>query len=178
MCAEYKTLDQPRQHIKKQRHYFANKAPYSQSYGFSSNQVWMQELQHKESRAPKNWWFWTVVLRKTLQNPLDSKEIPLVNPKGNRSWIFIGRTEAEAKALVLWPTDAKNWLIGKDPDAGTTEVWGERDNREWDGWLASPTWWTWVWAISGSWWWTGKPDVLQSMGLQRVQHNWVTELNW
>ena len=107
----------------------------------------MQELQHKESWAPKKWWFWTVVLRKTLQSPLDSKEIQPVHPKGNQSWIFIGRTKAEAEALVLWPTDARNWLIGKDPDAGKPEAWGEGDNRGWDGWLASPTWRTWVWAL-------------------------------
>ena len=129
----------------------------------------MQELEHKEIWEPKYWWFWTVVLGKTLENPLDRKEIQPVHPKGNQSWIFIGRKEAEAEALVLWPTDAKNWLIGKAPDARKTEVQGERDNRGWDGWMASPTWWTWVWAISGSWWWTGKPDMLQSMGLQRVQ---------
>ena len=137
----------------------------------------MQELQHKESWAPKKWWFWTVVLRKTLQSPLDSKEIQPVHPKGNQAWIFIGRTEAEAEALVLWPTDARNWLIGKDPDAGKPEAWGEGDNRGWDGWLASLTWWTWVWAISVSWWWTGKPDVLQSTGSQSpTQLNDWTEL--
>ena len=97
----------------------------------------MQELQHKESWAPKNWWFWAVVLRKTLQSPLDSKETQPVHPKENQSWIFIGRTEAEAEAVLLWPTDWKNWLIGKDPDAEKTEVWGEGDNRGWDVWLAS-----------------------------------------
>ena len=104
--------------FKKQRHYSANKGPSSQSYGFSSHHVWMWELDYKESWAPKNWCFWTVVLEKTLESPLDSKEIELVNPKGNQSWIFIGRIDAEAETLILWPPDAKNRLIGKDPDAG------------------------------------------------------------
>ena len=113
-----KTYDQPRQHIKKQRHYFANKGPSSQSYGFSSSHVWMIELDYKESWAPKNWCFWTVVLEKTLESPLDCKEIPPVHPKGNQSWIFIGRTDAEAETPILWLPDVKNWLTGKDPDAG------------------------------------------------------------
>ena len=113
-----KSYDQPRQHIEKQRHYFANKGPYSQSYGFSSSHVWMCELDYKEIWAPKNWCFWTVVLEKTLESPLDSKEIQTVHPKGYQSWIFIGRTDAEAKAPVLWPPDSKNWLIRKDPDPG------------------------------------------------------------
>ena len=113
-----KSYDQPRQYIKKRRHYFANKGPSSQSYGFSSTHVWMRELECKESWAPKNWCFGTVVLEKTLESPLDSKEIQLVHPKGNKSWIFIGRTDAEAETLILWPPDVKNWLIGKGPDAG------------------------------------------------------------
>ena len=104
------------QHIKKQRHYFANEGPSSQSYGFSSGHVWMWELDHKESWELKNWCFWTVVLEKTLEGPLDFKEIKPVNPKGNLSWIFIGRTDAEAP--IFWPPDVKNWLIGKYPDAG------------------------------------------------------------
>ena len=91
---------------------------YSQSYGFSSSHVWMWELDYKESWALKNWYFWTVVLEKTLESPLDSKEIQLVHPKGNQSWIFIGRTDADAEIPILWPLDAKNWLIWKDPDAG------------------------------------------------------------
>ena len=113
-----KSYDQPRQHLKKQRHYFANKGPSTQSFGFSSSHVWMWELDHKESWAPKNWCFWTVVLEKTLKSPLDCKEIKPVNPKGTQSWIFIGRTDAEAETPKLWPPDAKNWLIGKNPDAG------------------------------------------------------------
>ena len=113
-----KSYDQPRQHIKKQRHYFANKGPSSQSYGFSSSHVWMWELDCEEGWALKNWCFWTVVLEKTLESPLDCKEIQPVHPEGDQSWIFIGRTDAEAEAPTLCPPDAKNWLIGKDPDAG------------------------------------------------------------
>ena len=97
--------------ILKSRHYFANKGPYSQSYGFSSSQVWMWELDHKESWVPKIWCFWTVVLEKTLESLLDCKEIQPVNPKGDQSWIFIGRTDAEAETPILWPLDVKNWLI-------------------------------------------------------------------
>ena len=104
--------------LKKQRHYFANKGPSSHSSGFSSSHVWMWELDYKESWAPKNWCFWTVVLAKTLENPLDSQEIQPVLPKGNQSWIFIGKTDAEAETPILWPPDMKNWLIGKYPDAG------------------------------------------------------------
>ena len=111
-------LWKPRQHIKKQRRHFANKGPYSQSYGFSSSQVWIRDLDHKEGCLAKNWCFKIVVPEKTLESLLDSKEIQPVHPKGNQSWIFIGRTDAEAEAPILWPPDAKNWLIGKDPDAG------------------------------------------------------------
>ena len=132
----------------------------------------------KESWEPKNWCFWTVVLEKTLVSPLDSKEIQSVHLKGNQSWICIGRTDAKVETPVLWPPDAKNWLIGKDPDA--EKDWRREfsgDDRGWDGWMASPTQWKWVWVNSGSWWWTGRPDMLQSVGLQRVGHDWVTELN-
>ena len=114
----------PRQHIKKQRHHFANKCPYSRSYSFSSN-VWMWELDCKESWTPKNWCFWTVVLEKTLENHLDSEGIKPINPKGNQPWIFIGRTDAEAEAPILWPPDTKSWLTGKDPDAGIN--WGQEE---------------------------------------------------
>ena len=113
-----KSYDQSRQHIKKQRHYFADKGPSSQSYGFSSSHVWMWELDSKKSWALKNWCFWTVVLEKTLESPLDRKEIKPVSPKGNQSWIFTGRTDAEPETLLLWPPDAKSWLTGKDPDTG------------------------------------------------------------
>ena len=107
-----------RQHIKKQRHYFANKDPSSQSYGFSSIHVWMWELDYKESWALKNLCFWTVVLEKTLESLLDCKEIQTVHPEGNQSWIFIGRTDVEAETPILWLPDEKNWLTGKDSDAG------------------------------------------------------------
>ena len=112
-----KSCDQPRQHIEKQRHYFANKGPSSQSYGFSSGHVWMWELDYKESWVQKNGCFWTVVLDKTLESPLDCKEIQPVHPKGNQSWLFIGRIDAEAETSILWPPDVKKWLIWKDPDA-------------------------------------------------------------
>ena len=113
-----KSYDWSRQHIKKQRHYFANKGPSSQSYGFSSSHVWIWELDYKENWVPKNWCFWTVVLEKTLEIPLDCKEIQPVHLKGSQSWIFIGRTDAEAKTPILLPSDAKNWLTWKDPAAG------------------------------------------------------------
>ena len=120
-----KSYDQLRQHIKRQRHHFADKSPSNQSYGFSSSHVWIWEMDHEESWAQKRILtftsqrcFWTVVLEKILESPLDCKEIQSVHPKGNQSWIFIGRTDAEAEAPILWPPDVKNWLIGKDPDAG------------------------------------------------------------
>ena len=130
------SYDQPKQHIQKQRHYFANKGSSSQGYGFSSGHVWMWELDYKESWVPKNWCFWTVVLEKTLESPLDCKEIKPVNPKGNRFWIFIGRTYAEAETPILWPPDVKNWLVGKDPDAGKDEDWRRRgwQRMRWFGW--------------------------------------------
>ena len=113
-----KGFDQTRQHIKKQRHYFADKGPSCQSYGFSSSHVWMWESDCKESWALKNLCFWTILLKKTLESPLDFKEIKPVNPKGNQSWIFIGRTGTEAEAPMLWPPDEKYRLLGKDPHAG------------------------------------------------------------
>ena len=135
-----KSYDQPRQHIKKQRYYFANKGLSSQSYGFSSSHIWMWELDDKESWALKNWCIWTVMLEKTLESHLDCKEIKPVNPKGNQSWIFIGRTDAEAETPILWPPDWKNWLIGKDPDAGKDWRWEEKGTTEdemvgWHHWL-------------------------------------------
>ena len=171
-CSLKKSCDNPGQHIKKQRPDFATKGPSSQSYGFSSSHVWMWELDHKESWAPKNWWFWTVVLKKTLVSPLDSKKVQPINPKGSQSWIFIERTDAEAEAPILWPPDAKNWLIRKEPDAGERlKAGGEGYNRGWDGWMASLTSWIWVWASSRNWWRTGKPAALQSLGSQRVRHS-------
>ena len=134
------SFNQTRQHIKKQRHYFANKGPSSQGYGFSSSHVWMWELDYKESWVPKNWCFSTMVLEKALESPLDCNEILLVHPKGNQSWIFIGRTDVEAETLILWPPDAKNWLIWKDPDAGKDWRQEEEGTTEdemvgWHRWL-------------------------------------------
>ena len=120
-----KSCDQPRQHIKKQRHYFANKGQSNQSYDFSSSHVWMWELDYKESLALKNWCIWSVVLEKTLESPLDCKEIQPVHPKGDQSWVSIGKTDAEAETPILWPPHVKSWLIGKDPDAGRD--WGQEE---------------------------------------------------
>ena len=119
--------EKAKQHIKKQRHHFANKGLYSESYGFSSSHVWMRELDSKEGWVPKNWCFWIVVLEKTLESPLNSKEIKLVNSKVNQPWLFIGRTDAEAEAPILWPPDAKSWLVRGDPDAG--KDWGQEEKR-------------------------------------------------
>ena len=113
-----KSYNKPRQHIKKQRHHFSDKGLYSQSYGFPSSHEQKWKLDHIEGWAPKNWCFWAVVLVKTLDSPLDRKEIKPVNPKGNQLWIFIGRTDADAEAPLIWPPDVKSQLIGKDPDAG------------------------------------------------------------
>ena len=124
------SYDQPRQHIKKQRHYFTNKGPSRQGYGFSDSHVRMWELNCKESWAPKNGSFWTVVLEKTLESPLDYKEIQPIHPKGNQSWIFTGRIDVEAETPILWPPDMKNWLIGKDPDAGKDWRWEEKGMTE------------------------------------------------
>ena len=119
------SYDQPRQLIKKQRHYFANKGPSGQGYGFSGGHVWIWELDCEESWAPKNWCFWTVVLEKTLESPLDCKEVQPVHPKGDQPWVFIGRTDTEAETPVRWPPHSKSWLIGKDPDAGRD--WGQEE---------------------------------------------------
>ena len=133
------SYDQPRQHINKQRHYFVNNCPSSQGYGFSSSHVWMWELDYKESWVPKNWCFWTVVLEKTLESPLDCKDIQPVHSQGDQSWVFIGRTDVEAEIPILWPPDVKSWLIGKDPDAG--KDWGQKKGTTedkmfgWHHWL-------------------------------------------
>ena len=132
-CSLEENYDQPRQHNKKQRHYFTNKSPSSQGYGFSSSHVWTWELDHKQSWALKNWCFWTVVLEKTLESPLDGKEIQPVHPKGDQSWIFIGRTDAKAETPILWPPDVENWLIEKDPDAG--KDWRQEEMVGWHHWL-------------------------------------------
>ena len=134
-----KSYYQPLQHIKTQRHYFVNKGPSSQSYSFSSSHVWMWELDYKGSWVLENRCFWTVVLEKTLESHLDYKEIQLVSPKGNQSWIFIGRTDVEAEASILWPPDVKNWLIWKDPDAG--KDWRREDELVgWHHWLDGHEW--------------------------------------
>ena len=134
----------------------ANKGLSSQGYGFSSGHVWMWEMDYKESWALKNSCFWTLVLEKTLESPLDCKEIQPVHPKGDQSWVFIGRTHGEAETPILWPPDVKSWLIWKRPWCwGRLRAGGEGDDRGWDGWMASPTRWTWVWVNSGSWWWQG-----------------------
>ena len=125
-----KSYDQPRQYIKKQRHYFADKGLSSQSYGFSSSYVWMWELDYKENWVQKNWCFWTEVLEKTLESPLDCKEIQPVHPKGNQPWIFTGKTDAKAETPILCLPDAKNWLIGKDPDAGKDWRQEEKETTE------------------------------------------------
>ena len=178
ICICLHIYDQPRQHIKKQIHYFASKGPSSQSYGFSSSHVWMWEADHKESWAPKNWCFWTVVLEKTFESLL--KTARRSNQSwGSQSWIFIGRTNAEAEAPILWPPDAKNWLIWKAPD--TRKDWRQEEKGTTGGEMAG-----WHYRLDGhefeqgseSWWWTGAHDVLKSMGLQRVGYAWATELNW
>ena len=132
-----------------------------------------------ESWVPKNWCFWTVVLEKTLENPLDCKEIQPVHSEGDQPWDFFGRNDAKAETPVLWPPHAKSWLIGKDSDAG--RGWGQEEKGTtedemagWHHWLNG----RWVWVNSGSWWWTGRPGVLRFMGSQRVRHDWATELNW
>ena len=122
-----KCYDQPKQHFKKQRHYFTNKGPSSLGYGFSSGHVWMWELDCEKSRALKNWCFWTVVLEKILESPLDWKEIHPAHSKGDQPWVFFGRNDAKAETSVLWPPHAKSWLIGKDSDAGRD--WGQEGKR-------------------------------------------------
>ena len=165
--------------LKKQRHYFADKGPSSQSYSFSSSHVWIWELDYKESWALKDWCFWTVVLEKTLESPWDCKEIQLVNPKGNsvlnihwkdRCWSWNSNT------LATWCKERTHW---ERPWCwGRLKEGGEGDDRGQEGWMASPTQWMWIWVNFGRWWWTGRPGVLWFMGLQRVGHNWATELNW
>ena len=167
-----KSYEKPRQHLKKQRHHLADKGLSGQSYGFSSRHVWMWELDHKESWTLKNWCFWTVVLDKSLESPLDSKEVKPVNPKENQPWIFIGRTDAEAEAPMIWPLDVKRSWCWERLKAAR-----EGDNRDCllDGSLPQ---WTWVRANFWRWWRTGKSGMLQSMGCQRFRYDWETELNW
>ena len=165
-------------HIKKQRHYFVNKGPSSQGYGFSSGHVWVWELNYKESWVPKNWCFWTVVLEKTLESPLNCKEsqptiLKEISPGYSLEGLMLKLT-LQYFGHLTWRADSfeKTLILGK------IDGRRRRGRRGWDGWMASPTWWTWVWVDSGSWWWTGRPGVLQFMGSQRVGHDWATELNW
>ena len=207
-----KSYDQPRQHIKKQRHYFANKGPSSQSYGFSSSHVWMWELVYKESWVLKNWCFWTVVLRRLLRVPWTARRsnqsiLKEISPEYSleglllklKLWYFghmMQRMDSLEKTLILGKTEGKRrkgwqrmkWLgsITDSMDMNLskfreimedTRAWyATGDNRGWDGWMASLTQWTWIWINSRSWWWTGRPGVLQSMESQRAGHNWATEL--
>ena len=166
-----------RQHIEKQKHYTPNKGPSSQIYSFSSSHVWMWEVDFKKSWAPKNWCFWNVVLKKTLESPLDWKEIQAVHPKGNQSWTFIGRTDAEAETPKLGHLMLRTDSVKRPWCWERLKVGGEGDDRGWDGWMAS---WLMDMSLSKLWecWWTGRPGVLQSMGSQRVGHDWVIGLNW
>ena len=137
----------------------------------------MWELDCEDSWAPKNWCFWIVVLEKTLESPLDCKEIQPVHSKGDQPSVFFGRTDAKAETPILWlmrraDSLEKTLMLGGNGDRRRRGRWG------WDGWMASPTRWMWVWVNTGRWWWTGRPGVLQFMGSQRVGHDWVTELNW
>ena len=139
----------------------------------------MWELDCEESWAPKNWCFWTVVLEKTLESPLDCKEIQPVHSEGDYPWDFFGRTDVEAETPNTLATSCEELTHWKRPWCWEVlGAGGKGDDRGWDGWMASPTRWTWVWVNSGSWWWTGRPGVLQFLGLQRVRHDWATELNW
>ena len=175
LTPQKKSYDQPRWHIQKQRHYFANKGLSSQSNCFSSSHVWMWELGHKEGWALKNWCFWTVVLEKPLENPLDCKEIKPVNPKGNQSWIFIGRTDAEAEVPVFWPPDTKNWLIGEDCDAG-------REGRQEEKGITEDEMIGWHHQLKGQVWTSGVGDGQGSLMCWSIwswkESDTIERLNW
>ena len=174
------SYDKPREHIQKQRHYFANKGPSSQGYGFSSSHVWFWELDCEESQVPKNWCFWTVVLKKTLESPLDCKEIQPVHSQGDQSWVFFGRNNAKAETgcslegmmlklkLQYFGHLMKSWLIGKDSDAGRD--WGQEEKGMREDEMAG-----WHHRLDGR---KSEWGVLRFMGSQRVGHDWATELNW
>ena len=173
------SYDQPRQHIKKQRQYFVNKGPSSQGYGFSSGHVWMWELDCGESWAPKNWRFWTVVLEKTLESPLDCKEIQPVHPKGDQSWVFIGRSDVEAENPNTLATSCEELTHLKRPRCWERlRAGGEGDDRGWDGWMASLTRWTWVWVNSGGWWWTGQGGLACCDSWGYKESDTTEWLNW
>ena len=174
-----KIYDQARENVIRQKHYFANKSPSNQGFGFSSSHVWIWELEYKESWAQRNWCFWTVVLEKTLESPLDCKEIQPVHPKGDQSWVFIERSDVEAETPILWPPDVKSWLIWKNPDAG--KYWGQekkgttedemfgchhRLNGHRFGWTLGTGDGQGGLACCGSW------------GCKESRHNWATEMNW
>ena len=171
------SYDQPRQHIEKQRHFFVHKGLSSQGCGFSSSHVWMWELDYKESWTPKNWCFWSVVLEKTLESPLDCEEIhhsilKEICPEYSLEGLML-KLKIQYFGHLMQRTDSYEKTLIQGLKAG-----GERDDRGWDGWIASPTQWTWAWISSESWWWTGKPGMLQSMGSQ--SWTWLsdwTELN-
>ena len=158
--------------IKTLRHYFANKGLSSQTYGFSGSHVWMSELDHKESWVLKNWCFWTMVLEKALESPLDCKEIQPVHPKEISPALegLILKLKLQYFGHLMRGTDSLEKTLMLNA--------GEGDDRGWDGWMASPAQWIWVWASSGNWRRTEKPGVLRSMGSQRVRQDWATELNW
>jgi len=173
-CSLEEGYYKPRQCIKKQSHHFANKGLYSQSYHISSSHVWMWELDHKEGWALKNRCFWTVVLEKTLESPLCCKEIQPVHPKGDQSWVFIGRTDVEVEPPILWPPDVKNWLIWNDPDAG--EDWGQEKKEttedEMVGWHPQLDGHEFGQAPGDS---EGQGSLVCCSLTQRVKHDWVTE---
>ena len=155
-----------------------NKGPSSQGYGFSCGHVWMWELDCEEGWAPKNWWFWAVVLEKTLESPLECKEIQPVHSEGVSPGISLEGMMLKLKLQyfhhLMWRVESmENLWCWEGLGAG-----GEGDDRGWDGWMASVIWWTWVWVNFGGWWWTRRPGVLRFMGSQRVGHDWATELNW
>ena len=164
--------------IKKQRHYFANKGPSSQNYGFSSSHVWMWDLDYKESWVPNNWCFWTVVLRRLLQVPWTARRSNQSILKEISPGCSLEKLILKLKLQYFGPLMRRADSFGKTLILGKVEDRRRRDDRGWDGWMASLTQWTCVWVDSGSWWWTRRPGVLRFMGSQRIRHDWATELNY